>query len=447
MIKKRLPEWILVIAILGATVIIINNLWFIQRDIIPAKKTDKAVEISIAWWGSQIRNERTQAVLDMYEKNNPEISFQKTIGEKQDYWNLLSLAAAGHQLPDLMQTDGYSLDKFVENDLLLDLTPYIEDGSLETGDIDPTVLNWGSVKGRIYGICAGINAPALLYNKMMLDSYNIVVEDRMDLKAFGDLCEQIYEKTRYKTNLAYRDSYAFLNYVLRGRGLSLFQGEQLGVYSSQDFQPFFELYERGAKEGWLIEPSIFAQRTIGVVEQDPLIMGTGPSNMSWCGFYYSNQLIAAKESMGRGYQIGIASWPADSLELANYVQAEQFYSISAYSENKEDAIKVINYFINDDSCNQILLDERGIPISAEMAELVKQDASEVSWQIYNYIEKVILPESSVIVFKKPSNAKAVYDLIDQLQDRIYNGEITAKEASEALFIQGDALLQRRYSVQ
>jgi multiple sugar transport system substrate-binding protein len=447
MIKRRLSEWILAIAIVGAAVIIINNVWFIQRDIIPEKKMNKEIKISIAWWGNQIRNERTQAVLDMYGKNNPEISFQKTIGEKQDYWNLLTLAAAGHQLPDLMQTDVVSLDKFVEHDLLLDLTPYVEDGSLEVGNIDHTVLKWGSVKGKIYGICAGVNAPALLYNKMMLDSYNIVVEDGMNLKEFGDLCEQIYEKTRYKTNLAYRNSYDFLNYVLRGQDLSLFKGELLGVHSPQDFLPFFELYERGTKEGWLIEPSIFAQRAIGVVEQEPLVMGTGPSNMSWCGFYYSNQLIAAQESMGRGTQIGISTWPTDFLELSNYVQAEEFYSISSYSENKEEAIKVIDYFINDENCNQILLDERGIPASKEMAEFVKKDASEVSRQVYHYIDNVVLHNSSMIVFKEPSNAKAVYDFIDQLQDRIYNGEITAEEASEALFIQGNALLERRSPLQ
>ena len=80
--------------------------------------------LTVAWWGNQTRNERTQAALDKYSELNPGVTFDGQFSEWSDYWNKLATAAAGHSLPDVLQMDYAYLDQYVTNNLLVDLTPY-----------------------------------------------------------------------------------------------------------------------------------------------------------------------------------------------------------------------------------------------------------------------------------------------------------------------------------
>lgn len=41
----------------------------------------------------------------------------------------------------------------------------------------------------------------------------------------------------------------------------------------EDFLAYFQIYENGLAEGWMVKPEVFAERSIGTVEQDPLVYG------------------------------------------------------------------------------------------------------------------------------------------------------------------------------
>lgn len=47
-----------------------------------------------------------------------------------------------------------------------------------------------------------------------------------------------------------------------------------------DLNPYFEIYETGLEEGWMVKPEVFAERSIGTVEQDPLVYGSTPDARS-----------------------------------------------------------------------------------------------------------------------------------------------------------------------
>jgi multiple sugar transport system substrate-binding protein len=45
----------------------------------------KEVKLTFAWWGNQVRNERTQQVLDMYTEENPGVTFDAQMAQWSDY--------------------------------------------------------------------------------------------------------------------------------------------------------------------------------------------------------------------------------------------------------------------------------------------------------------------------------------------------------------------------
>ena len=330
----------------------------------------------MAWWGNQTRNERTQKILDMYSEENPGVTIDGQFSEFNDYWNKLATAAAGHSMPDIVQMDYKYLQQYVNNNLLVDLTPYIEDGTIDTASCNQDVLNSGKVGDGLYALCNGINAPALLYNKTLLDENGITVKDNMTMDEFIALSKEIEEKTGYKTNLCYNQNEQFLEYFLRADDIVLYQDGKMGGESAEPYVNFFKLYEDGIKDGWVVDPSVFAERTIGSVEQDPLVYGSSPETMSWCSFSYSNQLTAIKNAAPEGTEIGITTWPSADPEKSDYLKPSQFFAISADSKNPAEAAKILNYITNSVDCNNVLLAERGIPLSSDVAEAISSNLDE-----------------------------------------------------------------------
>lgn len=401
------------------------------------------LQMTMAWWGNQVRNERTQAALELYSQKNPGITFDLQPSEWGDYWTKLATASAGQTLPDVIQMDYKYLSQYVSNNLLVDLTPYIEDGTLDVSHIDEAVLKSGSIGDGIYAIPAGINAPALIYNKTLLDDVGITVKDNMTLTEFIDLCQEVYEKTGVRSDIAYNAGEQFAEYIMRSDGYVLFEEDKLGVPNAETLEPFFEIYENGINEGWMIEPGVYAEITIGSVETHPLVYYSSPATQSWCALYYSNQLGAfVGPSESKGFELGIATWPAENPSNANYLKPSQFFSVSVNAKDTAAAVKVVDFLTNDIECNNILLGERGVPVNSEVAAAIAPQLPESGKVVIKYINDVVTPNSSKINPASPEATSEVLRVINQLQEKIIYRQMIAKEAAKELFEEGNAILGR-----
>ena len=102
------------------------------------------VAMTMFWWGNQVRNERTQAALDLYSETNG-VTVDGQFAEWSDYWNKLATSAAGHAMPDVVQMDYMYLNQYASSNLLVDLKPYIDDGTLDVSQIAENTIASGSV--------------------------------------------------------------------------------------------------------------------------------------------------------------------------------------------------------------------------------------------------------------------------------------------------------------
>lgn len=398
------------------------------------------ITMSVFWWGSQLRNERTQQILDMYAEEHPYITFDGQFSD--DYWTRMATLAAGHTLPDVVQMIYAYINQYASEGTLVDLTPYIEDGTIDVSNVAESVLETGRVGDGIYGICNGINASALFYNKTLLDEAGIEIHDYMTVDEFKDICRQVYEKTGYKTSLSYGGytSESFLQYLLRAEGKHLYGDNALGVTSAEDLLPFFELYEEGLKEGWHLDPSLYVERTRGQVQEDPMVYGSSPENMSWCGFYASNQLVAMQSAAPEGMDIALTTYPTSDAKASLWLNPSQFFCVSTDGENPDEAAALIDYITNSVDCNNVLLGERGVPISSVVAEEISVNQSADDQEVVAYINDVVTPNCSTIDPPSPSSGSEVTALLDSVTEKVMYGELTAQEAAAQFFEQGNAIL-------
>lgn len=400
------------------------------------------VKLTMSWWGNQVRNERTQQVLDLYAEQNPGVTIEGQFSEWSDYWNKLATSAAGQAIPDLVQMDYAYIDQYVKNGLLVDLKPYIEKGTLDVSNISDNTMASGTVDGGIYAICAGINAPSLLYNKTLLDENGITVKDYMTIDEFEDVCRQVYEKTGYKTNIAYYNAGAYLDYFMRGYDIVLYGDKKMGG-TAEDYLPFFQMYETGMKEGWFIDPGVFAELSVGSVEQEPLVYGSSPETMSWCAFYNSNQLTAMQNAAPEGVEIGITTWPSPDPKKSGYLKSSQFFSVGAHTKNPEEAVKVLNFLTNSSDANNILLGERGVPASSVIADELAPKMTEVEQNVIHYINEVVTPNSSPINPPQPDGASEVSNLLNQVQEQLCYGNYDAATAAKEFFDGANSIMSTK----
>ena len=395
--------------------------------------------LNVAWWGNQTRNDRTQAVLDLYTAENG-TTFDVTMNNFGDYWTTMATASAGGQLPDVLQHSTAYIQQYVDNGLLLNLSPYIDSGALDVSNIGESILNLGLINDGIYGICVGTNGLACLYNKTALDAAGLQINDLTTMDDFLVLCKEVYDKTGYKTDLGYGTE-NFLPYVIRGLGKSLFVDGQLGV-TVEDMTYFYGLYERGVKEGWLLGGDVFASLVAGSVEQNPMVYGSAPSNMSWCAFNWTNQMVAMQNAAPEGMTLGLTTLPSPDPVKSNYLACSMYFSISANTAEPDEAVKFLNYFVNSVDANKILLGERGIPVSSVVGDAIADDLDDVTKQVVAFVNNVVVPNSSPTPAADPDGASEVHAANRELVEQISYGAITAEEAAQMFIDTATEILNR-----
>ena len=131
------------------------------------------IALGFGWWGNQVRDAATADALNYFTENYPNITFNTNAQNWSNYWALMLTSAADNSLPDLMQQDYAYIEQWVAAGDLLDLTPYVESGALDLSNVPQSIIDTGKVGDGIYAVCAGMNAPALLYNKTLTDELGI----------------------------------------------------------------------------------------------------------------------------------------------------------------------------------------------------------------------------------------------------------------------------------
>lgn len=396
------------------------------------------VSLIAAWWGSQNRNDKFTAAFDAYTESNPNVTFEHQINTFGDHMTAVSAAAASDTMPDLVMLQTDYLKTYTDADKLLDLTPYIESGALDTSNISENVIATGMVGDGIYGISAGNNAGAMIYNKTLLDENGITIENFMDIDTFMDVCREVYEKTGVKTQIG--NYGVWLEFMSRESGAPFFDGKALGAASADVYVPFFKMIENGYKEGWLLDQGIVTANG-EELEAQAIVKYTSPETQSWCSFFNSNQMVALQSSAPEGMELDLVTMPIGDHKKAAYVRQAMCWSISANSANVDEAVAVLNWWINSEEANEIVMGEPGVPANSEIATYVSGMLDETTAKTFDYVNDIVIPNCSAGDPPAEAGAPRVRgELMTGVVEKVAYGEATAEEAAQELFEKGNAYM-------
>ena len=387
------------------------------------------VTIRVAWWGSQDRHDRTLKVIEMFEKEYPDINIEPEFLGFDGYWENRAAQAAGGNLPDVWQ-HGYGLiSRYIEGGLLLDLSEYVAKGDLNPEVIDSSIV----VDDKMFGVTLGYNALALMYDPAVLEEAGVSLEPGYTYEDFMEICRKIKKETgKYAKNsfLFNEDIDGFCSY-LGQHGTDLYFGKGFERYGSEitelgydDDQLFIDYH---SMELELLKEGVFApiDLTLEVTNVEEDLITTG--DVAIAG-YWSNQIVALQSAAGRPIEMTIPPKDKNQVQNGLVLQPSQYFVVTSYTKYPEEAVKFLNFFTDNIEANKVLMGERGVPASGKVREALIPLFDDATAKTLDYIDLAV-DHAGKMAPPYPGEHNQIRQEYDNIREMILFGVITPEEGA------------------
>ncbi|KWX73948.1 ABC transporter substrate-binding protein [Paenibacillus jilunlii] len=396
------------------------------------QKSDKQITLNFMWWGKPSRKEITLKVIELFEKENPNIKINtEDYPSTGEVAQKLAMDTAEQKTPDLMQMDYNFAFNYVTHDLIEPLGPYVKSNILDLSDVDKSYLVSGQYEGKQYGIPMGSNALGMAYDPAMFEQYGIQpLQDPYTVQDLQQTMQQFKDKVQtpgfYPLNAMFDLSYWF-----RMKGESFYNKEKTGLgYTDATMIEYLTLIKTWLDQG-LLNPGT----AVAADEKNPLAAGKTAFLQS-----VSNQMVSMGDEAGRTLKIMNLPTVEGAAAEGNFIKPSMFIMVSSYSEHKEAAVKFVSFLTNDKEANDILKGERGVPIAAKVAEQLSNEAAEQGKEQYSFMN-YIAKHSTPIDPPAPLSDAVIQNSLKLILKNLYGGSITPEAAARSFRAQAEEVLE------
>ena len=136
-----------------------------------SKKGDMK-EIKVNIWDNNQKDGLQQICDDWSKESGIKVSIE--VVDWNNYWTLLEAGAQGGEMPDVFWMHSNTAQMYMENEILLDLTDYIDkDDAVVKDNYYEGVWELYNSNGKQYALPKDHDTIALLYNKAIFDQYQV----------------------------------------------------------------------------------------------------------------------------------------------------------------------------------------------------------------------------------------------------------------------------------
>ena len=370
---------------------------------IPTKITKKT---TVTFWHGMNGGQRAELekLTAEFEKKNPNIKIK--LENQGSYIDLQakvnSTLQSPNNLPTITQAYPGWLYNAVKSNMLVDLSPYINNsklgwGSAAKSNIRTELLDGAKIQGKQYGIPFNKSVEMLTYNKDLLDKYGVKVPKTMsELKAAS---KKIYEKSNHKVVGAGFDSLS--NYYVLGMKDEGVNFSKNINFTGSKSKKVINYYADGIKAGYF-KTAGSAGYLSGDFSNEKIAMFVGTSAGE--GF--------VKMGVGNKFQYGVAPRPSKY----NMQQGTDIYMFNkGTAQQKAAAFMYIKYLLGKDQ-QLTWADKTGyIPVTNKVINSSAYKNS-TKTKVPAQLDKAMKHLYSVPVVK---NSNAAYTQLNSIMQNIF----------------------------
>lgn len=397
---------------------------------------DGQMGLRIAWWGSQTRHDATVEVIHLFMEQNPDIFIEYEFYDSAGYWTAMNTLAAANDVWDIFQMGG-NFQQYMDH--ILDLGPFIEDGTIDVSRTNDSFLDTTRFHGKQVGISNGVNANGIAYDPAIFAAVGLPTPtEDWTWADFSYAATRIHEEKGIYGSSALSDFIAATIMVTQA-GANFFDpatnSTTLGFSDPSVLVPYFEMRRDLVQAGAFPDAGTLA--TITDIEGDLLV--TGRAAMTWVA---SNQFPTLAAAADR--PLGLVPLPRLEAggESGMGLTSSQMFSVSNESPYPEAAARFLNFFLNDEEANRILNGERGVPIMSHIREMLQEAGDDNLHTVYDFVGLAgELDTRSGNPLESPNNPE-IRDHFELLLEQVIFGQVTPEEAAQSIFNFAEDVLAR-----
>lgn len=398
---------------------------------------DSDETIRVAWWGGQERHDMTLEAIELFTEETG-ITVETEFTGWDGYWERLNTQAAGSNLPDVIQMDNAYLNEYDSNSLLVDLSTYIGDGTIDMSNVDDVYQEILEVDERVLGVSGGANALGIIYNVDMAEEHGVSMEPGFTYQDIYDINLEIKEAIeadggQYHGYDFANAEYELFNNWVRQHDQTFYSeaGDSVG-FDTEILTEYFEWVQTMVADGAAPTHDVMLSYVEGgdsMVQDGTAVMRTAASN----------QLIG--DSAGTDYELDVTILPALDGEHANYIRPSMSWSITDHANEEDAAAQFINFMTNSLEANEILQGERGVPISSEVREHLADIVEEPTRKTFDYLELVADYTEPADPVSPPGETEVRGAFLRVVESLKYE-QVTPEEAAEQFVTEANSILNQ-----
>ncbi|MBR1738802.1 MAG: carbohydrate ABC transporter substrate-binding protein [Ruminococcus sp.] len=378
-------------------------------------------EITLSWWGNDVRTEYTLEAVELFEEKYPYIKVKCSYSEWSGYEARSQVQMISGTEADVMQINLGWLSQYSE-----DGSGYYDIEALgDTVDLScfsPEVLEYGRRNGVLNAVPIAMNAETVYINKTVYDSYGLAVPAAWE--DFFEAAKVMKKDGVYPMSGASKSMWLFcVAYAEQMTGKHFFNENSEMTFNKDDLKLMIDFYCRMVNED--VIPKVEDYQRLELED------GSYAGTVAWV----SDAVNYMGTAMDNGYEIVAAPYPAaEGCESGDgwYAKPATLYAVSCNTEHPKEAALLLDFMLNSPQWAELQGIEKGIPISSAardhldetgMLEGLQYDASLVMetntrlGQMNSLIESGdlfdrFIDSCDLVIFDKESSEQAAEELYE-----------------------------------
>ncbi len=376
---------------------------------------DSGKPLTVAIWDNNQLPGLKEIIGDFTAETGIEVEIQMVPWDQ--YWTLLEAGAQGGDLPDVFWMHSNYSQKFMSNDILLDLTDKVAQSStVDMANYYQDIAELYQYDGKIYGIPKDYDTIGLWYNKTMFDEAGISYPDETwTWDTFAEAAEKLTKADGSQYGFTSpasfnQDGYYNLIYSMGGSVLS--EDKTKSMWNSEETVAAMNWWYDNLVTKAMPTQQVMAENTPDVM------LGSGKAAMVFEGSW----MIAAmkgNEYIVSNCDVAVLPKAEDGTRISIYNGLG--WSAAADTAHPDEAWKLIEYLGSEKA--QKKQAELGVTMSAFMGTLDTWIGCAPEFKLQAYLDM----SDNMVIRPYTKNTKVWEDYSQETMVKAYTGQMTMEE--------------------
>ena len=376
---------------------------------------DSGKPLTVAIWDNNQLPGLKEIIGDFTAETGIEVEIQMVPWDQ--YWTLLEAGAQGGDLPDVFWMHSNYSQKFMSNDILLDLTDKVAQSStVDMANYYQDIAELYQYDGKIYGIPKDYGTIGLWYNKTMFDEAGISYPDEtLTWDTFAEAAEKLTKADGSQYGFTSpasfnQDGYYNLIYSMGGSVLS--EDKTKSMWNSEETVAAMNWWYDNLVTKAMPTQQVMAENTPDVM------LGSGKAAMVFEGSW----MIAAmkgNEYIVSNCDVAVLPKAEDGTRISIYNGLG--WSAAADTAHPDEAWKLIEYLGSEKA--QKKQAELGVTMSAFMGTSDTWIGCAPEFNLQAYLDM----SDNMVIRPYTKNTKVWEDYSQETMVKAYTGQMTMEE--------------------